>query len=281
MQPSAMVLVEELIPLLRRLVIGEYGIALGGAHAKGVDDAESDLDIYIFTKDALNNTERARQATAFSSDITQLICWGQENPFEQCGTDFYYKGTKVECWMRASAIINRAIADCREGIITRDYVTWTTTGFYNHVALSDLRVMKSVDDPTCLLARWQTAIAEYPPKLREAIIKQHLPAARYWPSNFHYTSAVERQDIIYTTGIVAQVAHNLIQVLFALNRAYFPGDKKLANALAHLERTPRDCAKRINRLLWPGEPLSVELLRAQQAELQALLREVEELVAEG
>ncbi|MHB9034786.1 MAG: DUF4037 domain-containing protein, partial [Anaerolineae bacterium] len=120
-------------------------------------------------------------------------------------------------------------------------------------------------------------IAVYPPKMREAIIKAHLSAARFWPHNFHYASAVERQDVIYTSGIVAQVVHNLIQVLFAINQTYFPGDKKLEAAMAHLGCIPSDCANRIKRLLWPGEACSAAVLRTQQQELQSLLRDVESL----
>ncbi|MHB9032527.1 MAG: nucleotidyltransferase domain-containing protein, partial [Anaerolineae bacterium] len=145
--------IDELVPLLRQLIIGEYGIALGGAHAKGVADDESDLDLYVFGRDAHDNAERSRLATAFSPDITQLISWGEDSPFVQGGTDFYYKGVKVECWLRASSLIERTIADCLAGHITREYVTWTTTGFYNHVALSDLNVMKPLDDPSGLLER--------------------------------------------------------------------------------------------------------------------------------
>jgi hypothetical protein len=272
--------VDELIPLLAHLCLAEYGIAVGGAHAKGTDDIESDLDLYVFSADVHKNSERSRLATQFSPEITDLISWGPDDPFIQGGTDFYYKGHKVECWLRNRELIERTIADCREGIVTRELVTWTTTGFYNHCALSDIKVMMPVADPAGILASWQSEIAVYPPKLQATIIRTHLAAARFWPSNFHYTSAVERQDVIYTTGIVQQVVHNLIQVLFAVNQTYFPGDKKLANALAHLARTPDQCVARISRLLLPEEIISVALLRDQQTELQQLLKDVEALAAE-
>jgi hypothetical protein len=271
--------VDELIPLLARLCLADYGIAVGGAHAKETDDAESDLDLYVFTANAHRNAERSRLATAFSPYITELISWGPDDPFLQGGTDFYYKGHKVECWLRNRNLIDRAIADCRAGIVTRELVTWTTTGFYNHCALSDIKVMLPVSDLAGIIANWQNEIAVYPTKLRTTIINTHLAAARFWPHNFHYSSAVERQDIIYTSGIVQQVVHNLIQVLFALNQTYFPGDKKLANALGHLALLPENCVARIHHLLIPEEQVSVALLKEQQSELQQLLRDVEFLVA--
>ncbi|MHB1356872.1 MAG: DUF4037 domain-containing protein [Anaerolineae bacterium] len=272
--------VGELIPLLTQLCLEEYGIAVGGAHAKGTDDSESDLDLYVFTANAHRNTERSRLASQFSPDITELISWGPDDPFVQGGTDFYYKGHKVECWLRNRQIIDRAIADGREGILTRELVTWTITGFYNHCALSDIKVMLPVVDPAGIIASWQSEIAVYPPKLQNTIINNHLSAARFWPHNFHYSSAVERQDVIYTSGIVQQVVHNLIQVMFAINQTYFPGDKKLAKAIGHLARTPASCVDRIHWLLLPQETVNVALLRRQQVELQQLLKDVEALVAE-
>lgn len=153
-------------------------------------------------------------------------------------------------------------------------------GFYNHCALSDLSKMIPLDDPYGLLARWKYEVGAYPPKLREAIVAAHLRAAKFWPDNFHYLSAVERGDVIYVTGIVQQVVNNLIQVVFALNRVYFPGEKKLDVALDHLATKPVAFTERIKRLVSPGVVPDVVFLRRQSAELAALVREVEALVME-
>jgi hypothetical protein len=122
------------------------------------------------------------------------------------------------------------------------------------------------------------AVADYPPKLRETILGNHLRAARFWPENFHYRSAVARCDAIYAAGIVHQVVHNLVQVLFALNRTYFPGDKKLDIALEHLEVKPAGFTERIQRLLLPGTGRDRDTLDRQRTELIELTRQVEELV---
>jgi hypothetical protein len=273
--------IQELIPLLRQFARGEYGIALGGAHAKGVDDAESDIDLYLFTRQTLPNNERARLCEQFSRDITELICWGdarEDGAFTQTGSDFLYRGRKIECWSRETGSIDAIIGECQRGIVRQDLVTWTVMGFYNHCALSDLRNMQPVDDPFGLLARWKAEVSVYPPRLREAIITRHLGAAKFWPQNFHYKSAVERCDVIYTCGIVQQVVHNLIQVIFALNETYFPGDKKLEIALSHLPVQPPDFAARARRLLSPGAPADHSLLVWQREELCRLINETEALL---
>jgi hypothetical protein len=269
---------ELLLPMLRRCVEGAYGIAIGGAHAKGVEDAASDLDLYVFYTGVRPDDERTQLARACAPGVRDIVSWSAAEPFEQAGTDFYLGDLKVECWYRSAAGTQRTIEECQAGIVRRSLVTWTPAGFFNHCTLSDLSVMMPVEDPTGMLAGWRRCVAVYPPALRAAIVTQHLRAARFWPHNPHYTSAVERADAIYTSAIVLQVAHSLIQVLFAVNRRYFPGDKKLAAALGHLTDVPDRFPERVERLLFPQEGPSADLLSRQQRELQALLVEVEGLV---
>ena len=268
-----------LLDLVRSFSLSEYGIALGGAHAKRTADDESDVDLYLFATAARPNEERAHLAAAFSPEVENVVCWGEDTLFSQAGTDFRFRGRQIECWLRNAAHIDETIAACQAGVVRRELVTWTTTGFYNHCCLSDVKAMMPLADPTGILTRWQSQVAAYPPKLRRSIIGQHLAAARFWPHNFHYRSAVARADVIYVTGIVQQVVHNLVQVLFALNETYFPGDKKLDEALGHLPCQPTGLRERVASLLWPGAPATVALLDRQQEEVKALLREVEALVA--
>jgi hypothetical protein len=271
---------DSLLPLLCRFVRGEYGIALGGAHAKGVDDAESDIDLYVFARDILSAEERRRLCEAFGIDGASLTAWGDDAEFVQAGTDFYFQGKKIECWFRNVDYIDAILAECQAGIVKHSLLTWTVMGFYNHCTLSDLHNMWPIDDPHGILARWKSEVGIYPPKLREAIISRYTRAAQFWPDNFHYKSAVERADAIYTAGIVQQVIHNLIQIVFALNRAYFPGDKKLAVAMDHLALKPERFTERIHRLLFPGTEPDPAMLNEQRQALRALVQEVIALTGE-
>ena len=274
-------IVSDLLPLVREFSRGDYAIALGGSYAKGTADHEADVDLYLFAHAVLPKQERTRIASAFSSEMEGIVSWGDNRPFRDAGTDFRFHGHNVECWLRNIGHIEQRIAECREGVVRREFVTWTTTGFYSHCCLSDLTVMVPLDDPLDIIARWKSQVATYPPKLRQAIVNQHLAAAEFWPENFHYLSAIERQDVIYATGIVQQVVHNLVQVLFALNEVYFPGDKQLDVALAHLPRQPTKLCERIRTLLWPGTPATVQVLSEQRASLRSLLADVRDMAAEA
>ena len=176
-----MPIVDELLPLLRQFCRGEYGIALGGAHAKGVEDEESDLDLYVFAREVIPAEERERLCRQFVDGVESIYSWGDETEFVQAGTDFYIKGLKVECWLRHIDYISNIVDECKDGIVKQDLVTWTVMGFYNHCTLSDLHKMKLLDDLDGILAGWKSELVEYPPKMRETIIADHLAAAKFWP----------------------------------------------------------------------------------------------------
>jgi hypothetical protein len=271
-------LVQAALPVLRQFCIGEYGIALGGSCAKGISDEQSDIDIYIFARQILPCAQRSARIEHTSQLFTHVHSWGSDLEFTEGGTDFWYGGSKVECWLRNIQHIEETLERCRSGKIDRTCVAWTVMGFYNYVALSDLRVMQILDDPYGILASWKAAVAEYPTALREAIVGRFFAEAKFWPDNFHYLSAVERGDILYTSGIVQQVVYALIQVVFALNRVYFPGEKKVGVGLEHLALQPQDFYQRIRELVYPGNNGSISFLRAQREALGRLVAHVERLL---
>jgi hypothetical protein len=116
--------------------------------------------------------------------------------------------------------------------------------------------------------------------LKRSILRDHFLSASFWPENFHYKTAITRCDILYTTGIVQQVVQNLIQVIFALNEVYFPGEKKLEAALDHLPLKPEQFVQSIQRLIFPAVPAEQGLLEEQRLELVRLVGEVEQLLRE-
>jgi hypothetical protein len=267
-------LVRDLMPLLRRLCAGEYGIAVGGSRVKGIGDDQSDVDIYLFMAETFPADQRRAWTEAALGPAAQVVSWDRAAPFVEGGTDFSYGGHKVETWLRGVRAVEATLAACQAGQIRRDCIAWTVMGFYNYVVLSDIHGMQVVEDPYGILARWKAQIATYPRPLREAIVGRYLHEAQFWPENFHYLSAVERADIIYTAGIVQQVLYALIQVLFALNEVYFPGEKKLAVTLEKLKVKPPAFARRVQELMYPGQSPNVEHLRAQRTALSALVSEV-------
>lgn len=271
--------VRELLPLLRRFCPGEHGIALGGSHAKGSGDVLSDLDVYLFADRVLPGARRREQVVEALGEAAEAVSWGCDDPFTGGGTDFTYRGTRVECWLRSTRQMQATIAACTTGELRREHSVWAVMGFFDHVALADVLAMRIVEDPRGMLARWKAEVAVYPEPLRRAVLGRFMPEATFWPDNRHYASAVERADVIYVSAIVQQVAQALVQVVFALNGEYFPGEKRLDTALEKLQVAPHALARRLRGLLFPGKDPGVAELREQRRALGALVAEVERLVA--
>jgi hypothetical protein len=78
--------------------------------------------------------------------------------------------------------------------------------------------------------------------------------------------------------IVQQTLQALIQVLFALNREYFPGEKQLASAMDKLSLRPQGLSERIRHILNPGIEMGRDELAAQASALADLVKETKCLV---
>lgn len=269
--------VGELLPAVRGFSAGPCGIALGGSWAKGGADAQSDVDIYLFCDSVHPAAERNAAVVRAFGGGAEPHSWGADDPLAQCGTDFAAGGVRVECWMRGADAVERTILACRDGVIERDLSVWAVMGFFNYVALADVRAMRIIDDPGGRLARWKSLVDPYPDTLRTAVLRRFTAEAAFWPRNPHYLSAVERADAIYTSAIVQQTIHAVIQAVFALNGEYFPGEKKLGSALARLPVQPAGLAARVESLLFPGAAPDAAMLREQQSALAALVDELAHL----
>jgi hypothetical protein len=270
-------IVAGLLPMLRTWVAGEYGIAIGGSYAKGSGDSLSDVDIYLFADEVLPAACRAERVVAELGAEARPESWGAGGPFVQGGTDFWHGGQRVECWLRSTREVDRTLRACLGGEVRREYVVWTVMGFLSYTALADVHSMKVADDPHGILARWKAAVATYPEALRRSILGRFVPEAAFWPQNLHYRTAVQRADLIYTSAIVQQVLQALIQVAFALNRAYFPGEKRLAHAVETLPVQPAGFTRRVQELLAPAS-VEVAGLEKQRRDLADLVAEMRALV---
>lgn len=139
--------------------------------------------------------------------------------------------------------------------------------------------MQIVIDPQGTLARWKKEVSHYPEALRQSALHRFMREAAFWPNNPHYLSAIERVDLIYATAIVQHTLHALIQVLFALNREYFLGEKQLAPAMDKLSLRPQGLSDRIRHMLNPGIVMGRDELAAQDSVLADLVADTKSLVS--
>ncbi len=270
--------VAALLPLLHRLCVGRVSIAIGGSRAKGGADRWSDLDLYLFSMDVPPRQERERLVTTMLPNASEVTSWGCDDSFVEGGTDFVLDGVRVECWHRNETSVEEKLQASLNGEIRRQYSAWAVMGFFDHAVLADIRTMQIVTDANGTINRWKQAVRVYPEALRRSLLHRFIREVGFWPNNPHYRSAIERVDRIYTAAIVQHTLHALIQVLFALNREYFPGEKQLARAMDTLTLRPQGLSDRISRILNPGTAMGCDELAGQARALADLVMDTTTLV---
>lgn len=241
--------IDRIVDILKATVNGDCALALAGAHAKGMADINSDIDIFLFAYNPKSFEERYRIINEFSdAGITPWVSETFDYPWGG-SMDFSFEGTPVEVVVRIIPQMEKQISACLNGQFDIIPQTWTSNGYYTFTYLCELSFIKPIWDPNGLIKNYQNKIKTYPPKLKKSIIDCFFARANTWINNFHYHSAIKRQDILFTSPIVLHTVLDMIQVIFALNEEYFTGDKKLEVVLAKLPYCPRELLENIEFLL--------------------------------
>lgn len=231
--------IDTIVELLKQTAASPCAIAIAGAHAKGTADSSSDIDIYLFAD--LYKPYAERNTLIRSIADSDKFAWISENAEDAPwggSMDFTLAGTPVEVNFRTFAMVDHILEDCMNGRFKILPATWTSNGYYTFVYLSELNFIQPVWDPEGRLAAYQQKVRHYPERLRQSILKIFMERAETWLDNFHYDSAIRRSDTLFTSPIVLHTLMDMVQVIFALNRRYFTGDKKLAKALSSMGICP-------------------------------------------
>lgn len=256
---------------------GRGAVALSGSLAKGLGDALSDLDLWVFGDSVVPAAER--KASLLQLKPAPAWAWsgcdaGDAAQIQgQAGCS--WQGWTIEIAMNSVARVEMAITAAEDGKTDWEPASWTTNGYDAVCLLALVHACRPLADPDQLIAGWQARLATYPPRLATAKLGHHLREARTWIRNEHYLSAIARRDLPFTTALVQQTLHHLVQTLCALNRVYFPGDKRWCTVVERLPRHPPGFRAVVERLLAGSR----EEYAAQAATLAGLVSDVEALAA--
>ena len=243
-------IIRELTPLLQEMISGRGYIALAGAHAKGSLDSGSDIDFHIVAEEPKPYEDRFHLIQSIADEDSKIyVPHSFDESIYGAFSCLSYRGRPIEIQMGTIATMNNKIAACLDGNFEIVPQTWTTNGYYTYTVLSELAFLQPLWDPNGILAKYKKQVATYPEKLRTAIIKRFWGRASTWIGNFHYESAIARTDILFTAPIVLHTILDMVQIIYAYNRVYFDGDKKLETGLSKLPYCPAPLTNHLEFLL--------------------------------
>jgi uncharacterized protein DUF4037 len=202
---------------------GFAAITLGGSIASGLADDRSDLDLHVYWREPLAapalRAERLARVADAGSVAVDILTWGREDHL------------RVQGW--PAELIYVPLAEIRskidraygEGLISEGY----TTARLFYIANGRL-----LHDPSGDLGALQARLlAEYPEPTRRLLL-------RHQPELLHYYLellgiAQVRGDLLFVQHCRTSFQEVFFNLLFALNRCYHPGEKRL---LIHGEGCP-------------------------------------------
>ena len=203
-------------------IAGVVAVSLGGSAAYGLADAASDLDLHVYYRGALASTEHRLAQLAHIADtgsVTSVTTWGLEDWLR-------LDGQHAELiYIDLDELQATAARAYHPGLIDEAFVT------AQFAYLAEGRVLH--DSTGEITALRKGLRANYPEATRAALLRDN-------PIRLHaYLKAIRtaqtRGDLLYVQHRRYSVQMVFFNLLFALNRRYHPGEKRLA---IHGERCP-------------------------------------------
>lgn len=219
-------------------------VALGGSRTSGVAvDPASDIDLYVFTTALIPLEARValvEQAGGASRADMNLNYW-------DLGDEWFHKPTGIE--------VDMMYWDTRwmEETLDRVLVKHQPSIGYSTAHWRTVRDARVLFDRQGWFARLQArARGPYPEPLRRAIIKTNYSLMRaVIPAYQHQIEkAVQRGDLNSVNHRVAALLASYFDIIFAVNRALHPGEKRLLEFAARLcPSLPEDMAGQVTAVL--------------------------------
>ncbi len=227
-------------------VVGIDAIVLGGSHATGTANNDSDIDIGIYYDRELFDLSLFKQKAVSLDDehrknvITNPGEWG---PWINGGGWLKIDGIDVDILFRDSLKVISVIDDCMDGKISIDYQCGHPFGFVNSIYMGEIVYCKILSNNNNLIPEQKNRLIDFPENYRKAAIVKFL-----WECEFSQhcgKKAIVKGDILYAAGSLYRSAVSLLQVLYTINGMYMLNEKGSLERLLEQKEAfiPKDFAK--------------------------------------
>lgn len=252
-------LCNDFLPVFKKiLATKKYAITLGGSHGKGIADKNSDFDFRIYYEKCVDRDD-FKHVFAEIQDLVQK--WNNQ-------------GIKVDSlWPRSISEIDNKLDKWCSGQGSLIPYEWSIWG-YN--LLTDIYNQKIVDDPFLVAEGWKKKLSTYPIKLEKSIIQKHSSSLKYWRNDYHYINKVKRKDFVFLSSLTARLVNDIMQIIYALNHFYYPGDGMNLIYTKNFSKKPDNFEDRITISLYPKH--CEDMLKNQYNDIISLINDTLKLI---
>lgn len=237
-------------------------VALGGSLARGAGDAQSDIDLYVYSPDIPLSARQALVAEMGASHADLNL------QFWDLGDEWFDAATGIEidviywdpAWLESQ--LDRVWRQ-HQGSMGYSTCFWYT-----------IRHSLSLFDRRGWFAALQRQSEQpYPEALRRDIVaKNHAVLRRVIPSYGRQIEKAEtRGDLVSVNHRVAALLASYFDVLFALNRVLHPGEKRMVEyARAHCASLPAVMEEQVAAVLYAAGAPQGDVLQSVRVLLDSL-----------
>ena len=244
-------------------------IAVAGSLTAEATDADSDIDLYVYTTATIPLADREALVEERGASRADL-----DLRFWDLGDEWYDRPTGIEVdviywdtdWIEST--IDRVLVEHQAS------VGYSTSHWYT------IRHSLALYDPHGWFQALQDkAAVPYPEPLRQAVLAKNHPLLRnVIPSYLHQIEkATRRDDWVSVNHRVAALLASYFDVLFALNRLPNPGEKRLVEqAEKQCTSVPVEMASQIERVLHAATGADADLV----GQIVVLIDDLDELMVQ-
>lgn len=263
-----------------RTIDGLEAVALGGSWSRGSARADSDIDLGLaydgdhpFSIAELAQAARELDDRHLEGLVTPIGKWGAG---VNGGGWLLIDGNHVDFLYRDLNRVRQVIERCAAGEPDAVYQLGHPMGFQLQIYVGETHFCRPIFDRAGKLTRLKSMVAQYPEKMRTALVRKHL-----FDSAFHLelaTKPAARGDIMYVSICLATATGFMTLVLYALNRQFYLNEKSAFLQSAGFAIHPAQFHDRVAEILGAigsdaaALKASIEAMRAAHRELVLLCR---------
>lgn len=237
-----------LAALARQLaaVRGVVAVVLGGSRARGTHRPDSDIDLGVFYRGALDVPglrALAAEVAGAPVDVTEPGSWG---PWVNGGAWLAVQGHRVDWIYRDLDRVHRVWNDCRAGRYELAFQVGHPLGYYSHTYAGEVALCRVLADASGELADLQAAVRHYPAALGDALV-QGLWEADFALQGARYGAA--GADPTFAAGCLFRAIGVACHAIHGRARQWLTHEKGMVAATGRLPEAPAGFADRAHAVL--------------------------------